>query len=62
MDRVDSFVMGFFIGGLFFCWMIISSCQSFIKDIKKEAIERGYASIIVVDSLEGNTEFRWKDK
>jgi hypothetical protein len=48
---------------MFFCWIIGVMCESgFVnKRWQSEAIKRGYAHMVVTDSLTGETQFRWRD-
>ncbi len=54
-------VVGFFLGMLFSAALLhFGGLKEAAPNLKSEAVERGYAEFVVIDS-KGSTEFKWKE-
>lgn len=58
MSKSDAFFIGMLAGILGLT--IVLGC--ILPEDRKEAIQRGFAEYVIIDSTSGETEFRWKSK
>jgi hypothetical protein len=61
-DKTEAFFVGMMAGAFLMVIVLgISSRGHSERDMQSEAIKRGYAHMVVTDSLTGETQFKWRD-
>ncbi len=60
--RIFSFEAGMFLGAVIAIVVFGFTMNAQTRRYQSEAIKRGYARMVVTDSLSGATEFKWGDE
>lgn len=56
-------VLGFVFLASFSIWGLLSCGEEMGRnEIKKEAVRRGYGKFVIIDTEDGESEFKWNDE